>query len=121
MVQSTKLLFPFLDFPEILNHDPEVKGNLVTVSWSRLVDCDVKNHILRYKYKNVEEWTEKTEQVPATEFKHTLKLKCHKVYLISVTARTAFGETPLTPGSWWKVKTGQGNYNWSYKVLIVYR
>lgn len=82
------------------------------VLWSPLADCDVKKYILRYK--NEGERKVKTEQVPAMEFKHTFKLQCHKVYQIAVTARTAVGETPLTPNRWWKVKTGQGNYNWSY-------
>ena len=115
-MQLTKFFYPFLDFPEILNINSRVKGNLVTVFWSSLANCDVKNYALRYKIAG--ERTEETKEVPVKENKHIIKLQCHKVYQIAVTAVTVVGGTRLTSSRWWEVKTGQGNYKWPSNVLL---
>ncbi|KAJ7323431.1 hypothetical protein OS493_031628 [Desmophyllum pertusum] len=98
------------DFPEILNHQTEVRGKSVRVVWSSVVACPLEMYTVRYREVLAgfgrSQWL--LLDVSSKETNHTLELQCHKVYEVAVTARISSGETPMNHSRWWKVKTGQG-------------
>ena len=104
------MLLSFSDFPVILNHGTEVKGNKVRVVWSSLVPCPLERYKVYYRKVlagfGKKKW--RSVYVSSKQTHHTLDLQCQIEYEIAVTAEISSGETPFNQSSWWKVKTGQG-------------
>lgn len=104
----------FSDFPVLLNHETDIEGKSIRVVWSSLVACPLERYTVRYREVlripgfgiPSSNWT--TVYVSSKETHLTLKLGCHKMYEIAVTAKISGGETLLNHSKWLKIRTGQG-------------
>ena len=103
-----------LDFPQMVNL--KVAGRNVSITWLPVVkgECpDFWYHI--YYRKVISEvntglWNvAHVFQYNATNY--NLQLQCYREYEITLTAKSANGETPLNQSKLWKVKTEGGKYS----------
>jgi len=104
----------YIDVPQIVHL--QVTESNVNITWLPAFkgECHVFGYLIYYRKVIFEVNTSQWNVVNVSQYNATnynLQLQCYMEYEITVTARSANGETPLNQSKLWKVKTEGGKYS----------